>query len=343
MDFIPKKILLIQLRQIGDVLLTTPAAQVLKDNFPEAKLDFLTQAPCHEALSGNPFIDEVLVYRKESPVKWMLEVRKRKYDLVIDFMSNPRSALICFTSGAPLRAGPAYTSSAWAYSLKLTKSPLDHPYNPFFKIDSLRHLGLKNIFYPYPKIYIPETEKEAAEVSLKKAGFGGAGTLIGMAPASRRITRQWPREHYAALAALAAARLKAEVVIFWGPGEEELAHRIAAAAGSPLVKPAPRTPTLMSLAAMLSKTAVLVSNCNGVKHIAQAAGVPTLGIYGSSRPESWTPPNDPIHRVARDHSLPCAPCGSNECQQETIKCLSGLKPEMVFEELMSMPGLAKIQ
>ena len=89
----PRKIHVIQLRRIGDVLLTTPAVEVLKANFPDAKLHFLVERPCHEVLNGNPFIDEVLVYERDKPLKWIREVRKRRYDLVVDFLSNPRSAV----------------------------------------------------------------------------------------------------------------------------------------------------------------------------------------------------------------------------------------------------------
>ena len=86
MDFTPKKILLIQLRQIGDVILSTPAAEVLKNNFPAAKLDFLTQPPSDQALLRNPAIDEILVYDALHPLKWLLKIRRRRYDLVIDLM-----------------------------------------------------------------------------------------------------------------------------------------------------------------------------------------------------------------------------------------------------------------
>ena len=102
----PGSILIIQLRQIGDVLLTTPAAEVLKANFPEASLDFLTEPPADQVLKDNPFIDTVLAYDRRSPLKWLLKVRAAKYGLVVDFMSNPRSALLAWASGAPATAGP---------------------------------------------------------------------------------------------------------------------------------------------------------------------------------------------------------------------------------------------
>ncbi len=334
MDLIPKKILLIQLRQIGDVILSTPAAEVLKTNFPDAKLDFLTQPPSDQALLRNPAIDELLVYETPNPLKWLLLIRRRRYDLVIDLMSNPRSALLTALSGATIKAGPAYTHSAWAYNLKLRHKRGQKEYNPFFKIDLIGQLGLKNIFYPYPKCY------PAASDLVWAAGIAGklvrdGRQLIAFSPASRRITRQWPAEHYARLASLIAQKTKAAVLVLWGPGEKPLAESIVSAADDPFVFLSPETASLSRLSALLKQAGLLVSNCNGTKHIAQASGIPTLGIYGSSDPESWTPPADPKHRIVRNESIPCVPCRKNDCPVG-VKCLKELYPDAVFAKLLFM-------
>ncbi len=339
MDLNPGKILLIQFRQIGDVLLSSSAAEVLKANFPAAKLDFLTQPPSDQTLARNPAMDEVLVYDPRKPLKWLLEARRRRYDLIIDLMSNPRSALVTALSGARIKAGPAYTYSAWAYNFKLELKPGQREYNPFFKIDLISQLGLKNIFYPYPKCYPAADDLDwAAGAAAELApGAGLKRPLIFFSPASRRITRQWPAEHYARLASLITKRTNAAVLVLWGPGEKPLADNIVRAAGHPSVFLSPETATLSRLAALLKQASLLVSNCNGVKHLAQASGVPTLGIYGSSRPESWTPPSDPRHQVIRNENLSCIACQKNECSQAE-KCLKELSPEAVFAKIVNMTG-----
>jgi len=328
-----KKILIIQFRQIGDVLLSAPAAEVLKANFPAAKLDFLTQPPANQALARNPAIDEVLAYSNAHPLKWLLEIRRRGYDLVIDLMSNPRSALMTAMSGARVKAGPAYTHSAWAYNFKLELKPGQREYNPFFKIDLIGQLGLKNIFYPYPKCYPADGDLDWA-AGVSRPGIPGA-PLIAFSPASRRTTRRWPAEHYARLASLITQRTKAGVMVFWGPGEKSMAEDIVRMAASPSVIISPETPTLSRLSALLKQAALLVSNCNGTRHIAQASGVPTLGLYGSSRPESWNPPGDPRHVAVRNEALSCIACQKNDCTGD-IQCLKGLAPETVFAKLLSM-------
>lgn len=335
----PERILLIQFRQLGDVLLSTSAAQVLKTNFPSARLDFLTQPPSQQVLAGNPWIDEILEYDRAAPLKWLFKIRRRRYDLVVDLMSNPRSALIVALSGAALKAGPAYTSSAWSYNRKLQRKAGQHEYNAFFKIDLLAQLGLENVFYPQP-VFNPAPDDMAwAAGQLRTLGLEGR-SFIAFSPASRRITRQWPGQHYSRLAGMLAEKAAIPTLILWGPGEKDLADEIAAGAASPLVLPAPETATVARLAALLKNSRLLVSNCNGARHIAQAAGVPTLGIYGSSRPGNWTPPGSPLHQVIRNESLPCIGCGSNLCDRG-IECLTELSPEAVFAKLiMQLNGTA---
>ncbi|OGS10952.1 MAG: hypothetical protein A2285_06295 [Elusimicrobia bacterium RIFOXYA12_FULL_57_11] len=334
MDIKPENILVIQFRQLGDVLLSTPAARVLKTNFPSAKLDFLTQPPCHQLLAGNPWINEVIKYDRTRPVSAILDIRARRYDLVVDLMSNPRSALITYFSGAAVKAGPAYTHSAWCYNRKLRLSPGQHKYNAFLKIDLLSQLGLEKIFYPYPEVNPGPADTQWAAAALKTLGLENR-EFLAISPASRRLTRQWPQKHYARLAAMLAEKIRIPSLIFWGPGEKDLAGAIASGAASPLVLPAPETATLPRLAALLQRSAILVSNCSGTKHIAQASGIPTLGIYGSSDPANWTPPEDPRHQFIRNEALSCLACGEHSCV-DGIRCLNELAPEAVFAKLITM-------
>ena len=121
----PSSILVIQLRRLGDVILTTPALDALKKKFPDAKLDFLVEKPGAEAVAGNPAIDETLVYDAEGPLgalSWAFKIRARRYDWVIDFLANPRTALIAALSGAAVKAGPAHVARRWAYNVKMIQS-----------------------------------------------------------------------------------------------------------------------------------------------------------------------------------------------------------------------------
>ncbi|MFA5162669.1 MAG: glycosyltransferase family 9 protein [Elusimicrobiales bacterium] len=329
----PRRILIIQLRRIGDVLLTAPATETLARAFPQAKIDFITERPCDEVLRGNPHVADVIIYDRRHPLKAFFDVRRRKYDWVIDLMTNPRTRLIALFSGAPLRAGPAFSSAKWAYNVLL---PLldNNIYAGFKKVKMLEPLGVKTDACPRPFFALPPFAAQYRRGVFEGLGIRPGDLIIGLAPASRKATRRWPAEHYAELARLAAKELGAKTLVFCGPGEEDIAAEIAGKSGGAALIPPP-SKSLAELASLLAGLKVLVCNCNGTKHLAAAAGTPTLEIYGMSNPASWHLPGDPRHRAVYRTDLPCIGCGKSDCDIG-IKCLRELPPQTVFGELREL-------
>jgi len=318
----PRSILVIQLRRIGDVILTTPAAAALKKRFPNAAIDFLVEPPGAEALQGNPHLREIVVYDASgvvSTLAWLKKIRARRYDWVIDFLGNPRSAMLTASSGAAVKAGPAHVAHRWAYNTPLTQSLTTH-YAGLEKIRVLETLGVPGAGADFvPRIYIA---KRAAPRN-----------VIGLVPASRKDTRRWPASHYALLGRLLRERLDCELRVFWGPGERALAEGIARSIGEG-ASATPETKTLAEAARLMADCRLIVTNCNGPKHLAVALGVPTVTVHGASDPASWNPPH-PRHVVVRRGELPCIGCASNSCPTK-IECLNELPAERVLEAALKL-------
>lgn len=323
----PRAILVIQLRRIGDVILTTPAVAALKKRFPRAEIDFLVEAPGAEALGGNPHLRAVLLY--DGALSWIWQLRARRYDWVIDYLGNPRSAFLTAFSGATVKAGPAHVFHRWAYNHKLIQSDATH-YGAQEKIRVLKKLDVPEDADFMPRVYLAER--------------GAPDNLVGLVPASRKLTRQWPAASYAALGRLLRDRLGAKIRVFWGPGERALAEEVARGVGDGAEVTA-ETRDLSAAAVLMKDCRLIVTNCNGPKHLAVALGVPTVTIHGSSDPKSWNPP-DPKHLVARRDELHCIGCQLNECPY-ALECLKGLAPETVLaacEKLWAVgaaPGAAR--
>ncbi len=321
----PRSILVIQLRRIGDVILTTPAVAALKKSFPQAQIDFLVEAPGAQALEGNPHLREVIVYDAEGPIgtlSWIRKIRARRYDWVIDFLGTPRSAMVTAGSGALVKAGPAHVSHRWAYNTPLTQSDTTH-YGALEKIRVLKPLGVSSDDADFmPKLFFFKNSSTARNV-------------VGLVPASRKITRQWPAASFAQLGRLLRLRYGCEFLVFWGPGEKELAEEVAAGIGDG-ARVTPETKSLKEAAELMRSCRLVVTNCNGPKHIAVALGVPTVTIHGSSDPTSWNPPH-PKHLVARLDDLHCIGCGLNRCPTQ-IECMRDLSPERVLEKAARLLG-----
>ncbi|MBI2362197.1 MAG: glycosyltransferase family 9 protein [Elusimicrobia bacterium] len=162
---------------------------------------------------------------------------------------------------------------------------------------------------------------------------------MGLVPASRRETRRWPAERFAELGRLLRDRHGARLLVFWGPGEEALARAVRDGIGEGAVL-SPRTGSVRELAALIGRCTLLVTNCNGPRHIAVARGIPTVTVHGSSDPDAWNPPDAPLHPVVRRSELSCIGCRSNICPTR-IECLSGLAADRAFaacEPLLAAPA-----
>lgn len=326
----PRTILVIQLRRLGDVILTVPALEALKNKYPNAKLDFLVEAPGAEAVAGVPVIDETLVYDAAGPVeamKWALKIRARRYDWVIDFLANPRTALLTALSGAAVKAGPAHVARRWAYNTKMVQSP-QACYAALEKVRWLSALGIAPADAPaLPRLMLAPRPATIPNV-------------VGLVPPSRKETRRWPAPSYARLGRLLRDKHGCDLKVFWGPGEKDLADEVVRGIGEG-ARAIAETRSISDLAAELASCRVVVGNCAGPKHVALALGVPTVTIHGSSDPVSWTPVH-PDHRFVRLEELHCIGCRSNDCPYN-LECVRQLPAERVLpavEQLLAKTGAA---
>jgi ADP-heptose:LPS heptosyltransferase len=322
----PQKILVIQLRRLGDVILTVPALEALKKRYPDAKLDFLVEAPGAEAVAGLPAIDELLVYDAKGPLQalaWALKIRARRYDWVIDFLANPRTALITALSGAKVKAGPAHVARRWAYNRRMIQSP-QACYAALEKVRWLNVLGVS----PEDAPQLPRLMLAPRPAKLEN--------VVGLVPPSRKETRRWPAPSYARLGRLLRDKHGCELKVFWGPGEKDLADEVVRGIGEGAWA-IPATASIADLARELASCRVVVGNCAGPKHVALALGVPTVTIHGSSDPVSWTPVH-PDHRFVRLDELHCIGCRLNECPYN-LECMRQLPAERVLpavEQLLAL-------
>lgn len=142
-----KNILVIKLRYIGDVLLATPVLRALRERFPEARLTVAVNRGTEEILKWNPDVQEVLVVEKgglAAQLRFLREVRRRRFDAVLDLTDGDRASILAGLSGAPLRIG-FNEEHRWRGLLYTTIAPI--PPGPVHRVDhdleALRPLGIQ--------------------------------------------------------------------------------------------------------------------------------------------------------------------------------------------------------
>lgn len=323
-----KKILIIQLRRVGDVIFTLPVIGALKKHLPDAHIDFLVESPGDQMARLHPDLSETLVYDSKHPLEWLLKIRQRKYDWVLDFHSNGRTLLLSLASGAPLRAGfngPLTRKVVYTNLVQTT----DQKYLPEQKLDVLRAIGIPCREWSWG-LKIPRAEAEWAENFLKASGVKPGEILVGMAPATRRSIRAWKEDRWAQVAEKLAAESK-KVLFLWGPGEKDLMERVRGLINAPegrVILP-PET-SLLQLAALIQKCCAVLAVDNGPKNMAVALNVPTMTLSGPTNPMSFDPHGDPRHLVVREDSLHCISCGLNLCPYGH-ECMENIAAPRVFE------------
>ncbi|MFC1512710.1 glycosyltransferase family 9 protein [bacterium] len=325
-----KKFLIIQLRKLGDVLLTTPVIDVLKDNFPKAQIDFFTETPFYDIASYNPKLTNLFLLNKHSikdQLYTLRKIRRQKYDYALDFFGNPRSAWWAFFSGAKNRLGYDYPGRKHLYNI-CVKRDMKPKYVVDFKMDLLKPLGIDSD-YLKTSIYVQANIREKMLNFIKEKGWNGYDKIVGLVtPNNRDVSRvkNWRFDGFADLAQKVIKELNAHVLILWGPGEQEEMRKLKSMINNDKVIVSPGM-NVKELAGILSYCSVVVTSCGGSKHIAVSQDVPTVTIFGPTQEKCWNPPTDKNIAV-KAKNLECIECDQTSCSR--MDCMKLVTTDMVF-------------
>jgi heptosyltransferase-3 len=285
-----ERILLVQLRQLGDILLTTPCLRAIKRERPKAKLTFLSHTMGRLVLDHCPFLDEHFFFDEKTSIseqlRLMRTLRERHFDVVIDFMNNPRSALYTWITAGLERI--AFSSARRPAYTRLVPRPEPGRYIVQEKFDLLAAAGLarptdERLVLPWFEVHTQPFMRLWAESQL----FKDAPYRIALSPTHRRVARRWPLASYAALADRLATEWGAAVVWLWGPGEEGEIDAAMALTKTKTIK-APKT-SFREMAALVGNMHLFVGNSNGPSHVAVADGICSLQLHGHTDARAWCP------------------------------------------------------
>ncbi len=327
------RILLIQLRRIGDVIVTTPAVDQLRRAFPDARIEFLVEPAAAPVLEGYPGLDEALVFDKRRFLFHLMDIRRRRYDWVLDFLNNPRTAQLAWFSGARVRAGFSVPFWGGAYTVRISR-PSTPTYAVQSKFDLLRALGLKPPASALPRIPVREADFAGLSDWWAREGLDSFPERVGLVPDHRHPIRRWPAERFSETAGLLLRKPGRALVLLGSPDEQEYLRRLAAPFQE-RVFVSPRT-SLRQAAALLSRCHAAVTNDGGLMHLAVAVGAPTVTVYGPTWPGSWNP-RTPPHRWVQAEGLSCVGCNLDRCpyNHECMEWVSAGRVAREVEEVLA--------
>ncbi|MBU0741586.1 glycosyltransferase family 9 protein [bacterium] len=328
----PRRVLMIRRRALGDALVTLPAVLSLHEALPDAELDLVVDRSLAKLFGSRAGVN-VLAWDERDrlgALAWIGMLRRRHYDLVIDFLSTPQTALWTALSGARWRVGYDLRWRSWAYNVRVPRNrSRDLSLRQFAGesfLDPLRALGLSLLpWLPRGRFDFADSQLGGPYLRWRARLEARARPRLGLVLSATWPAKSWPLAAAARLARI-ILREGTTVVLLPGPGEESVLAPLLAEVPEIICPP----PTdLCELADLVGRLDVLVATDSGPRHLAAVMGVPTVTLFGPTDPGGWNPEH-PLHVAVRTGE-DCSPCDLPLCPLPDHPCMTRLSAEMVAE------------
>ena len=309
-------ILLIQLKRIGDLILTTPAILAIKERFPEAKIFLAVSHEVSPLIPALPPVDNVLVMRRSiADMGRLSSIALTRFEYSIDLTRNNRSALISLLSRANKRIV--------SYRVKGHAPFRGYAYNEFiehrmrdmhtidYNLSLLEPLGINPLPRPPVSLSLPSNATHEAERVLTEARVGIPYLLVH--PGSARAEKFWEPARWVDVITYALEREKVDVVMTGGSSRVEQSH-LAEIMG---LLPRPQESSsaarlvnlsgkidLLTLAALIGRARLLLTVDSAPVHIAAALQVPQVALFGPTNPFHWRPRDSAAIILQGDSNAP---------------------------------------
>lgn len=335
--------MLIQLGDIGDVVLTLPTIRCLRENFPESHLVVCLREKARELIDNSRWANGVLPVSKHKrsareeiiyQINFIHLLRKQEFDLAIDLRTGTRGAIIAFLSGAKRRIGRfADDGRLWRNRVF---THLVKPENELSQYSAEHNLNIISPFglstsHRLPYLAVTPEKREKAISLLGKEDVPLEKPLIAFHPFSLWSYKEWGINKGVGLIDYLVMKHGFSVVVTGSLAEQPRADQLVSRCKTRVFNLAGKT-SIGELPAVLELCKLFLGVDTAALHIAAAVGVPTVGIFGPSSPTSWAP-RGPQHVVVAKN-MECVPCRQKGCQNNEISlCLEELTLEEVKEKV----------
>lgn len=332
-----RRILVMRLDRLGDVVLSTPVLDALRARDPEAFLAMMVQPACRDVVEGHPALDAVIVYDKAAAhrgwwrtVRFAWALRRRAFDVALILHPTRRSHAIAWLAGIPVRIGYA-RKSGWLLTHRLPHRKQEGKrHEAAYTLELLRPLGIEPPPDPRPSVAVRADAAQRLEALLASHGIGPGEPLIVIHPSASCVSKRWMPERFALVADRLIASTGSRVILVSGAPEQPDAQAVRQAMTRPAVNLAGAL-SVAELAALLRRARVLISNDSGPVHVAAAVGTPVVAIFGRNQPglsqQRWGPIG-PGH-VVLQKDVGCVTCLAHRCDI-AFRCLQALSVDDVY-------------
>jgi lipopolysaccharide heptosyltransferase I len=359
-----KKILIVRLSSLGDVIQTMPVPTVVRRSYPEAEIGWVIDRELAPAIQGHPDVDRIHLCdrnkwsrRSRNPLNWRTivhelgelaeEVRAVGYDCALDVQGLLKSAVIPYLAGISPRIGFGHRRELTQFFYTEHYLSKDQYFDPHrMHIDHMMVLagaiGCDISNYPISLPRITEDDREPIS-QLLRMHLPQPGPLVVIAPSTQWKSKQWPMEHWLALIRLLLAKTEAQLALIGAANHQPLIggllSALGAAADGRILNLAGLT-SIRGLYALFEQAVVAVAADTAPLHIAGAARCPLIGLFGATPARRTGPAGEQARMIllTAQPALSCQPCQQRVCRYGTMACMWKLSPEAVFAAVCEVIG-----
>jgi len=335
-DQIPSQTILVSCPNwVGDVVMATPTFECIRKSYPTARIIGLIRQYAGGVVEDGPWFNDLIKINDKTMrgvIQAACRIRRLNPGMAFVLPNSFRSALIARFGGAKKiygyrRNGRSLLMSGGPLPLREKKRFIPRPMADYY-LEICRWLNLTVPVQSRPRLYMSDAVQENGRRLLKRYCIANDDTVIGMNPGAQfGSSKCWPPAHFARLAELLSRRWNCKILLFIGPGEEDIGKKIVKLSHAKIINTGPDKVNLALLKPLIQRCRLLVTNDTGPRHYAVAFEIPVVVIMGPTDPR-YTDKNLEKTIVLR-RELDCSPCHHKECSLDH-SCMAGISPDEVL-------------
>ncbi len=355
------RILIINPFGIGDVLFTTPLISRLCQMHPDSFIGYMSNRRALPVIENNPKINRIYIYERDEfkddlTARWgklFQEIKQERFDVVFDFSLNASFGFFCMIAGIKRRIGYDYRGRGRFLTDKILLKGYEGRHVVDYYLDLLNIIGDSALLskgaisnsralspiMPSLEIFIDPKDQQWAKDWVKSQNIDPKKPLIAVIPGGGAswgkdaAQKRWPVSQYASLVDKIVAKSSATIILMGDQKEQALCQELTLQSSYPVYNAVGQT-SLMQMAALLQLCSFAIVNDGGPLHLAVAAGVRTVSMFGPVDPVVYGPYPVSKHIVIQK-GLACQPCYRQfrKANCGHLSCLKDLSVEDVFNKL----------
>jgi heptosyltransferase-2 len=328
---------------VGDVVMTLPALEAVRDCFPDSPISILAKPWVIPLFEAHPMVDEVIPMKiEEGPLAGVKEImkssftiRRKKFDMAILFQNAFEAALMVFLAGIKIRIG--YNTDHRAILLShpvMMNYDLIKEHQTGYYLSILKDFGCEAEPRD-PRLFVSDNNMRKARKLLRDEGVKDGDLVVGLSPgAIFGPAKRWPPDRFAQIGDWAIERWNARIIILGSEREKDICDRVSETMNHPSINLCGKT-GLGTAMALIKNCDLFLSNDSGLMHVAGALKIPLVAIFGSTNPKATGPGGSGSRSIIVRHDMECAPCLKPFCPKD-FRCMLEIGTEEVWNNLENL-------